>query len=180
MKKSEVAELVMMLLAAYPNARTSSATSQVYEAMLADLDAGQARAAVQRLIAASRFMPTVAEIRAAVAALEHGAVRSGAEAWLDVLDQIRREGYCGTPRFADPLVEAIVTRWGWRTLCLSGDDAADRARFCEAYDAMAKREREGVVGTVALPEPQAAPRPQLRAVEGSPGPAPVVDLRGRA
>lgn len=157
MKKSEVAELVMMLLAAYPNARTTASTSQVYEAMLADLDAGRARAAVQRLIASSRFMPTVAEIRTAAAELEHGALRSGAEAWLDVLDQVRREGYCGTPRFADPVTAGIVTRWGWRTLCF-GDAVTDRARFIEAYDAQARRERDGVVTAGALPEARQQPK----------------------
>lgn len=58
-----------MLLGAYPNAKATASTSQVYEAMLADLDVAEARAAVQRLIATSRFMPTVAEIREATAEL---------------------------------------------------------------------------------------------------------------
>lgn len=160
MKKSEVAELVMMILAAYPNARTTASTSQVYETMLADLEADRARAAVHRLIASSRFMPTVAEIRAAATELEHGAVRSGADAWLDVVEQIRREGYCGVPRFADPVVAALVQRWGWRALCF-GDGVSDRARFIEAYDALTQRERAGLVASVALPEGRAA-RAQLQ------------------
>lgn len=69
MKKSEAAELVMMILAAYPNAKTSSSTSQVYETMLADLDPKTARQAVTALIATSKFVPTIAEIREACAAI---------------------------------------------------------------------------------------------------------------
>lgn len=55
----------MMLIGAFPNAKTSEATSQVYETMLADLDAGLARRAVTRLIGTSKFLPTISEIREA-------------------------------------------------------------------------------------------------------------------
>jgi hypothetical protein len=150
MKRSEAAEIVMLLLGAYPQAKTTASTSQVYETMLSDLDVGSARAAVTRLIATSRFMPTVAEIRAAAADIERGPVRSGAEAWLDVLDQIRREGYCGTPLFDDAIVASLIERWGWTRMCLEGNVDADRARFIEAYDSLAKQARERDVSGLAL------------------------------
>lgn len=157
MKPSEAAELVMLLLGAYPQAKPSSATSQVYERMLSDLDAGSARAAVQKIIATSKWMPTVAEVRAASAELHHGPVRSGADAWLDVLMQIRVEGYCGTPHFDDAIVTALVERWGWARMCLEGNVDADRARFIEAYDALARQAREREVTGLAL-----APAPETK------------------
>jgi hypothetical protein len=159
-KHSEAAELVMMLLGAYPNAKTSLSTSQVYETMLGDLDAEPARAAVVRLIASSKWMPTVAEIRGAAADIEHGPVRSGADAWLDVMSEMRRVGNYSAPTFDDALVESIVRRWGWTALCLSTNETADRARFVEAYDGLARQARERDVSGMALP---AAPKSnQLR------------------
>jgi hypothetical protein len=141
----------MLLLGAYPNAKTSASTSQVYETMLGDLEASAARAAVQRLIGLSKWMPTVAEIRAAAADLQHGALRSGADAWLDVMSAVRREGYCGEPKFEDAIVTSLVERWGWRTICLEGGLESDRARFIEAYDSLARQSRERDVAGIALP-----------------------------
>ena len=159
MKRSEAAELVMLLLGAFPNAKTSQSTSKIYEEMLSDLDAGHARAAVQKLIASSKWMPTVAEIRGACADLERGPLRSGADAWLDVIQQIRKEGYCGEPKFEDAVVASLVERWGWRTLCF-GDGVSDRARFIEAYDSLARQARDRQVSGMALPV--ARERPKLK------------------
>lgn len=151
MKRSEAAELVMMLLGAYPHAKSTSSTSQIYETMLADLDVARARAAVSRLIATSRFLPTIAEIREAAVESEHGPLRSGADAWLDVVAEIRRIGVYGAPEFDDALTASIVRRWGWRALCDSTNDAADRARFVETYDGLARQARAVEVAGLALP-----------------------------
>jgi hypothetical protein len=77
-KKSESAEVVMMLLAAYPHAKATPGTSRVYETMLSDLDVTSARAAAQKLIAESKFMPTVAEIREEAMAIEQAKIAATA------------------------------------------------------------------------------------------------------
>jgi hypothetical protein len=151
----QVAELVLMLIAAYPATKASETTSKVYEAMLADLDHQLTRKAITRLVSTSKFMPTIAEIRAAVAELQHGPVRTGGEAWGDVLTEIRRIGIYSAPKFDDPLVADLVKRWGWRALC-EGHGDADRARFIDTYDAMALRARQDVVSGIPLPAPNAA------------------------
>lgn len=150
MKRSEAAEIVMMLIGAYPNAKTSASTSQVYETMLADLDVGTARAAVVKLVATSKWMPTVAEVREAAAEVVSGPVRSGADAWLDVMGAIRRVGSYEAPRFDDALTASIVSRWGWRTICETAA-APDRARFIETYDGLARQARSREVAGLALP-----------------------------
>lgn len=150
MKRSESAEIVTMLLGAYPNARTSSCTSQVYETMLADLDVETARAAVTKLIATSKWMPTVAEVREAATEVVSGPVRSGADAWLDVVSEIRRVGSYGAPWFDDALTTSIVKRWGWRALCETAA-APERARFIETYDGLARQAREREVAGLSLP-----------------------------
>lgn len=80
MKPSEAAELVMMLLGAYPTAKSTAATGHVFESMLADLDVRTAREAVKRLIATSKFMPSVAEIREECAAIDRAKAAAAARA----------------------------------------------------------------------------------------------------
>jgi hypothetical protein len=62
-EKSESAQLVMMLMAAFPHTKATPATSAVYEESLADLDFAVARKAVARLLKTVKFLPTIAEIR---------------------------------------------------------------------------------------------------------------------
>jgi hypothetical protein len=153
MQRGEAAKLVAMLSAAYRDAAISEATAEVYEAMLADVDFEAGKRAVQRLICSSKWLPTVAEIRAAAADVQHGPVRAGGEAWGDLVEAIRRVGsYRPAPTFADPLVNECVKAMGWRELCLGSNDAADRAKFVALYDSLAGRERSNLVAGVALPE----------------------------
>jgi hypothetical protein len=158
MKKSETTEIVMMLLASYPAARTAEKTPEVYEAMLADLDYAIARRAVTRLIATSKWLPTIAEIREACTALSHGPLRAGGEAWQDAMSEVRRVGRYEAPRFADPLVVETMRLWGsWQGFCDSPqDDPGGRARFIELYDQLAARRRADVVSGIPLPAPRSA------------------------
>lgn len=150
MKGSEIAKVVGLLVAAFPAAQPDEKTTRVYMEMLCDLPFEPSLRAVKRLLSSSRFFPSIAEIREAVTDVTHGPARGGADAWLDVVAAIRSVGYCGTPRFEDPLVASIVDRWGWRRMCLEGDETADRARFIEAYNAMSKQSRIDLVSGVPL------------------------------
>lgn len=62
MTKAEVSELVVMLLACYPNARFPDGTVIAYEMFLQELEHGRAKKAVASLVRSSKFMPTIAEI----------------------------------------------------------------------------------------------------------------------
>ncbi len=149
MTKVESIKLVAVLLAAFPHSDTTAATSSVYEQSLADLDYQTADTAVRRLIATAKFRPTIAEIREAALELRQGPRRPGGEAWGDVLDAVSRFGSYRTPRFDDPLVSRAVDAFGWREICGSENQIADRARFIELYDSythVARRELQ-------LPEP---------------------------
>lgn len=159
MTKIEVAEIVTVLAAAYPHAAMGEKTSEVYEAMLADLTRDAVKRACARLIATSRFLPTVAEIRSTVTEFEHGAKRFGGEAWGDVIGEIRRVGSYGEPKFSDPLTAEAVRLMGWRYLCLSENDAPDRARFIDVYEGIQERiRRDAAAGkTLALPTPKSNP-----------------------
>ena len=132
--------------------------------MLADLDFELAKRAVTRLIATSKFLPTIAEVRSAATAFELGPVRAGGEAWGDVVAAIRFVGHYGIPKFEDPLVAHCVECLSWRGLCLGENEAADRARFIEMYDAVAERRR---TDDVARAEPLRLPDRDLRHLPAS-------------
>ena len=134
MTPAETAKAVALLQAAYPGARMSESTTDLYERMIGELEFEVARATIIRIIRSSKFLPTVAEILEAAADVAIGPVRSAMDAWGDVAMAIRRIGYVGVPRFEDPLVAECVQAMGWRSLCVGGSpEASDRARFCELY-----------------------------------------------
>lgn len=179
MTRAEAAKLVAILMAAFPHGAITEKTSEVYETLLADLDFETAKKACARLIATSRFLPSIAEIRAAATELEHGPRRLGSEAWGDVVEAIHRVGSYRIPRFDDPCVAEVVKRLGWRNLALEGtNDSADRARFVELYDQLQARAQLDVVSGqalppprsyVALPPPTAKPSAAFRALLGGIG-----------
>ena len=180
MKKSEVAEIVMMLMAAFPHGKTTPSTSGVYENALQDLDADAARKAVQRLMATCKFMPTIAEIREVAHSLQHGRARSGEEAYAIVLRAVRSVGYYGTATFRDPFIGRAIGVWGsWAQLCLApDDDPAGRARFIELYEQLARDARANASSGIPLPPPPEEPEfeettPAPRLPPAPPAPAPV-------
>jgi hypothetical protein len=149
----ESQRLWTVLLAAYPSAsarldaQAIRDTGSVYRRMLADLEYPEANAAIERLIATSKWLPTVAEIREAAVTVATGEVRSGGEAWGDVLQAVRRFGYQRRPEFDDPVVAQCVSMLGWGEICMSENQTADRARFIDLYDQLAgKHRREHIAG----------------------------------
>lgn len=158
MTPKEIARLVATLAAAFPHAKMTAATSEVYEMALADLDFQKAQRAALRLITTARFLPSIAELRQSYFELEQGPLRSGAEGWQDALAQVRAVGSYGTPEFADPIVSECLRMWGsWQSFCLSPeDDPGGRARFIDLYDTLAKRtatERQAPPGASLPPAP---------------------------
>lgn len=168
MKRVEVAKLVAMLMAGFPHKDMSELTTRVYEENLLDLDAEAAGRAVQRLIRTNTFLPTVGEIRAAATELVQGPRKAGAEAWQIVQRAIDTIGGYGVPRFADPIIQGIITRWGWPRMCWEGLTESDRARFIEMYDAAARRERLDMASGIPLPAPQGTGVRELKRGETTP------------
>lgn len=169
MAQSDVARLVAEIVAAFPNPRmqVGPATVGVYCQRLADIPIEQLKAAVAHCIDRCTYFPTIAEIRTASALAKTGPKRSGLDAWGDVMGEVRRVGYQGTPRFTDPVVTAAVrTLGGWLAICESTDTMADRAHFAKAYDSIAARNLEAVAAGKAgmLPALPERPLPRLVAV----------------
>lgn len=160
MTEAQAQKLVTVLVTAYPSAmlRLSAdqqrETAATYRRMLADLEYAVANAAVERLLATSRYLPTIAEIREAAADLTGSGSRVGGEQWGSVRRAMASRGAHRTPGvdfvFNDPITARVVDALGWRELCLSDNPTADRARFIETYDKLAAEARRDVIAG-ALP-----------------------------
>lgn len=162
MTPSEASKLVTALAAHYPNLKLTLDNVMAYERSLMELDYHHANAAIERLVRTHKFFPTISEIHAVAAELACGSVRSGAEAYAEVMLAVRRHGRCygdsPAPKFDDPLIPQCLRVWGgsWNDVCNSPEnDAAGRARFIELYDSLARQRRQDVVAGRVLPETNA-------------------------
>ena len=142
-----VAQVLTVLAAAYPRFKLPVETIRVYEQTLSDIPVEVLRAATLDLIAESKFFPTVAEIRKSAFALmasESGSM-SAYEAWALTLDYVRDgRGHpiIGKEKEFDvpPLIEQAVRQvGGWKHLAEGENEAADRARFLEAFERTAEK-----------------------------------------
>ncbi len=131
--------VLKQLFSAYPNSEVSPATVAVYMRLLRDIPAAQLQTVVDQAIATCKFLPTVAELRDMYAALGNGDRLTWADAWQLVVKEIRRIGSYGVPHFDDDMTQRTVAAMGWRELCLSENQAVDRAQFRDMYNAMQQR-----------------------------------------
>jgi hypothetical protein len=152
MTPGEAQQITAVLAMAFPNSQFSEGNAAAYEKLLSRFEFEPTLRAVELLADTHKFLPAFSEIRDAMLELENGTRRRGAEAWGDVVAEIRRVGAYGAPKFADELTAYAVERCGWRNLCLEGsNDAADRARFIEVYEAASERKQRAEKSGLALP-----------------------------
>lgn len=116
--------------------------------LLKDLDGQLVAAAVYKHISSNKFPPTIADIREQCAGLCEGEAKNWLEGWGKVVKAISRHGWCGERealsalREFDPLTADVVERMGWKNLCMSENQTADRANFRQAYEAYSARNKE--------------------------------------
>lgn len=152
--KSEIDHVLAILIAAYPymqkdNGANMAATLQVYHRTLADIDAPALLAAALDHISRSKFFPSVSELRDAAYRVVTLNQPSPEEAWGEVKAAFRRWGYTGKPEWSHPAIEATVKIMGWRELCQSENEVADRAHFLRIYASVEQRHKDNAL---MLPE----------------------------
>jgi hypothetical protein len=180
MTEAECDVVIAVLAGAFPQvvSRFSAAQARAwhltYTSAMADLDFDDTKAAAERLVKSSQWV-SIAELRAAVVTVKIGQVRTGVEAWGEVLRKIGSKGMNRPPgeeidgrswNFDDALTAQAVDGLGWRELCLSENQAADRARFIQTYEQLAKQGREqaqisGGASAPALPDRRGREAKQL-------------------
>jgi hypothetical protein len=147
MNKQEARRLVLVLFSGYASQMSfikpddAKMMIETYVGGFEDLAADDLKAAIARAHKLSVKLPSIAEIRSLV--IESSGVagakrRTGVEAWGEVIGAIGKYGRDRVPgvsfSFSDPIVDHIVYSLGWRELCDSENQTADRARFIEAYE----------------------------------------------
>jgi hypothetical protein len=149
----DIAQIVKVISVAYPNWQVTEQTNEVYYQCLADIATDELKAAVLHCITepGRKFAPSVGELRGAIGDIRVRVnnVPTTYAAWQEVLEQIRYTGSYGVPQFSSPLIERAVRQLGWRELCLSENQTADRARFVQCYDQLVERATKD---DVMLPE----------------------------
>ena len=174
----EVIRIIGVLKLTYPNFGSRltedewSVMPEVWHRLLHDLPFELLDAAVIHYATSSgsAFPPSVAELREAAFKLANHGTPQAEEAWGEVQKAIRRFGYYRVPEFDDPTTARAIEIIGWRALCMSENEMADRAHFFRIYAALAKREHDNVI---MLPEVRAVAarlssvsRPALAAGDG--------------
>jgi hypothetical protein len=172
--REEALAIATMMIEAYPR-EVKPETLKAYALHLADLDRGAAGRAVKALVATSKWLPTIAEVRACVARASLPAAPSVGEAWAEAMGLMASIGSYGAPGSrGNPYVNRTLRLCGrWADVCQE-DTAWLRKRFVDLYADVVTRAEEAVQVTGALPawlEDQRRPalaggRPELEAPRG--------------
>lgn len=143
MNKKEFSQLSIGLKASYPRFQMLVTDDEMsfWYTMLQDIDYKVAQNAVLEYISTSIFPPSIAEIRKLCMERCKRSALSFDEAWGIVQKAIATYGR-DRPREAfetmDELTLTVVKNLGWRNLCMSENQVADRANFREIYEVKAR------------------------------------------
>lgn len=117
----------------------------IWFALLGDLEYAVLNAAIQKYMLTNKFPPTIADLREIATTICTGAIPDWGEGWEQVLNAIRRYGYCRETEALetmDELTKTCVKRLGWRNLCMSENNNQDRANFRMIYEQLAERTKK--------------------------------------
>lgn len=158
MTHGEALAVVATLRASYPHRDLPEESVQAYATMLEDLEVSAATQAVVRLVASCKYLPTIAEIREAVAEASF-ACPTASEAWAEVSAAFAAVGRYRSPQWSHALIGKVVDGiGGWVALCNSDNQVADRSQFMKAYS---EERRRGVVDANVKPLLEHKARGQL-------------------
>ena len=180
MNLSEAQSIIAILTATYRQDMKPD-TAEIYLQCIMDLPLDLTRAAVLDLLATSKWLPTIAEIRGAVFDQVDDTPEPGA-AWGIVNETIRNsdgevrewQNPDGTYERSKPTTsghglidEAVKGLGGWRSLRQSENPMADRAHFLKVYAELIESERREAVRLPEARQLQAQARARLEARDGT-------------
>lgn len=146
MDKKEFAIFAMALKTYYPRdgLLPNEQALDLWFKQLCDLDYKIAEIALNKWVATEKWPPTIADIREQAAIIAVGELPDWGEGWEKVTKAIRHYGSYN-PKAAldslDDLTRRCVERLGFINLCMSTNEAADRANFRMIYEQLAERRK---------------------------------------
>ena len=157
MTKKDAAQLVAIVVTAYPNydkfrdADSVKATVSLWAMMFEDVDAPLVALAVKKHIATSKWPPSVAELREILLEIAHPDLIAPDQAWLAVSDLLYSVGefnHGDLKQNLPTLVARAVESIGWNNLWEmhrghwgGGKPGMDRVAFMQQYTPMYEREK---------------------------------------
>jgi len=171
MVEEEVAKLLAVLAAAYPNFEVNEMKHKVWFEMLKDIDYKVAQVAVRKIILENTFPPAIAEVRKACAELTMPQIPDAGMAWGEAVRAIRYYGIYREKealRSMSPLTAQAVRYIGWQEICSSTEPGVARGHFLRIYEQLARRKQQDAMLPADLKEgiAQLAQKFELRAIEG--------------
>jgi len=142
MNKQEFTNIAVAIKEAYPNANVLNGKTamDLWFRMLEDLDYSLVQNAVLEHISTNKYAPAISEIREQCANRMQ-VLHDWDGAWGEVMKAIRFYGqYREEEALAslNDLTRQVVKRFGFRKLCITDNEIADRAHFKSAYQGMVK------------------------------------------
>lgn len=142
MTKSEAARLIAALKAAYPRGPFPPESAALYAESILDLPVDVTGTAIRQVIRTADFMPTIAEVRRAVAELVCN-LPSPETAWAEVERALRRYSpddsstWTYPNEYSHPLIgEALTAMGGLPRLETTSTFSTDRREYARLYEAM--------------------------------------------
>ena len=150
MTKTEFAKFAMAMRSCYPkeNLLPSDEAMDIWFQMLADIPYQVASAGLQQWVQINRWSPSIADIRAMILEVKHGEIADWSQGWEEVQKAIRNFGMYRPDEALESMsavTKRVVSRLGFKNLCLSENQEADRANFRQIYQAEAERDRKNAV-----------------------------------
>jgi len=152
MTKKEVSTLLAWAAANFPGMQEKDLrpTAALWEKMLSDMPYSLAESALMKIIATSKFFPTVAEIRQAAEQLKGESLPSADQAWLEVMEAIKSVGSYGIPVFSHEAIKNAVSTIGWTNICRSENIGVERGHFLKVYEAIRCRHEDAKINQQVL------------------------------
>ena len=145
MDKKEFAQFAMALKTYYPKEQLlpNNQAMELWFRQLHDIPYKVAELSLNKWVSTNKWSPSISEIREMAATVQNGEIPEWGEGWEQVIKAIRKYGSYRIPEAMesfDPITRRCVERLGFRNLCISENQAADRANFRVIYEQLAKRE----------------------------------------
>lgn len=148
----EIDKCLAALEVVYPNHFKAWTTPEqlraargLYHRIWRDIDGKLLEAATDQWLSTARpFHPSPGELRDLALTLVSRDEKSADEAWIEVLEAIRRIGSYGKPQWSNDMIEHTVKAFGWTELCMTETDQMSYARdsFMKIYKAQATRRHD--------------------------------------
>ena len=128
-----------------PNFLPDEFSVKVWFRFLEDIPYDTATASIKRYITSNKYPPTIADIREISADIMTGVKMDWSESWAMVCRCISLYGIPNESKAYEDMDEATkeaVKRMGWQSLCMSQNQAVDRANYRMIYESIIAQKKQ--------------------------------------